>query len=295
MFDVLLVRQHVLLLLLSVRHSTRSSLILDLLPLQASHAGVRSLTYKQSSVIGSQAEHPGMRTYYFSADTQEDMNTWLKAMKEAALMRSSGAAASRWGYGHAHRSGGGLGLTCPRCRSLDTFTWPAVPQTNHVSTTGSPHPDSNRTRVHQVLLEPIHQDTVDCCSLRKGSPAAAMREPPGRVLELDSQGSLPASSTHSAVQQSDAASASAPVSRVPSRAPSRGASTLPSGVGTRNGAGSTPSPILEPNGIAAGTYQGGPTLPPADQQKQLKRRSTLDQVEQWIQVQKADSRGRCVA
>lgn len=68
-----------------------SSLILDLLPLQASHTGMRSFIYKQSSVIGSQAEHPGMRTYYFSADTQEDMNTWLQAMKEAALMKSSQA------------------------------------------------------------------------------------------------------------------------------------------------------------------------------------------------------------
>lgn len=56
---------------------------------------MRSLMYKQSSVIGSQAEHSGMRTYYFSADTQEDMNTWLKAMKEAALMQNSRDAPRR--------------------------------------------------------------------------------------------------------------------------------------------------------------------------------------------------------
>lgn len=55
--------------------------------LQASHTGMRSYIYKQTSVIGSQAEHTGMRTYYFSADTQEDMNTWLKAMNQAALMQ----------------------------------------------------------------------------------------------------------------------------------------------------------------------------------------------------------------
>lgn len=79
---------------LSIRLPT-SPLMLVLLPLQASHAGIRSFIYKQSSVIGSQAEHSGMRTYYFSADTQEDMNTWLKAMKEAAMMQNRKEAPSR--------------------------------------------------------------------------------------------------------------------------------------------------------------------------------------------------------
>ena len=49
---------------------------------------MRSYIYKQSSVIGTQAEHTGMRTYYFSADTQEDMNTWLGAMNQAARMQN---------------------------------------------------------------------------------------------------------------------------------------------------------------------------------------------------------------
>ncbi|XP_067875939.1 pleckstrin homology domain-containing family A member 7-like isoform X2 [Heterodontus francisci] len=34
------------------------------------------------------AEHPGMRTYYFSADTQEDMNGWIKAMSQSARVES---------------------------------------------------------------------------------------------------------------------------------------------------------------------------------------------------------------
>ncbi|XP_055777364.1 pleckstrin homology domain-containing family A member 7-like isoform X4 [Salvelinus fontinalis] len=36
------------------------------------------------------AEHGGMRTYFFSADTQEDMNGWIRAMNQAALMQSQG-------------------------------------------------------------------------------------------------------------------------------------------------------------------------------------------------------------
>ncbi|XP_019406644.1 PREDICTED: pleckstrin homology domain-containing family A member 4 [Crocodylus porosus] len=34
------------------------------------------------------AEHPGMRTYYFSADTQEDMNGWVRAMSQSAAAES---------------------------------------------------------------------------------------------------------------------------------------------------------------------------------------------------------------
>ncbi|XP_029697378.1 pleckstrin homology domain-containing family A member 7-like isoform X4 [Takifugu rubripes] len=224
------------------------------------------------------AEHSGMRTYYFSADTQEDMNTWLKAMNEAAKMQNRNEAT-------INRSSNTFGR-------LNMLSQHAVPQTNHVSanTINTPHLENTRP-IHEVLLEPIQHDKVDCCSLRKDSPVADMFEQPSVTLEMDTHLSLPTTSTQSAFQQTDSLSVSAPVSRIPSRAPSRGASTLPSGVCLRNGLVSAPSPILEPNGIAAGTYQRGPNLAPADCQQQLKRRSTLDQVEQWIQVQKADSRG----
>uniref|UniRef100_A0A8C6SDF7 Pleckstrin homology domain containing, family A member 7b n=1 Tax=Neogobius melanostomus TaxID=47308 RepID=A0A8C6SDF7_9GOBI len=56
---------------------------------KASHTGMRSYIYNKNSVIGSQAEHCGMRTYFFSADTQEDMNGWIRAMNQAALMQQS--------------------------------------------------------------------------------------------------------------------------------------------------------------------------------------------------------------
>uniref|UniRef100_A0A8C9RVB9 Pleckstrin homology domain containing A7 n=1 Tax=Scleropages formosus TaxID=113540 RepID=A0A8C9RVB9_SCLFO len=55
---------------------------------KACHTGMRSYIYNRNSVIGSQAEHGGMRTYYFSADTQEDMNGWIRAMNQAALMQT---------------------------------------------------------------------------------------------------------------------------------------------------------------------------------------------------------------
>ncbi|XP_041795812.1 pleckstrin homology domain-containing family A member 7-like isoform X2 [Chelmon rostratus] len=247
---------------------------------KASHTGMRSYIYKQSSVIGSQAEHTGMRTYYFSADTQEDMNTWLRAMNQATLMQNHTDAL--------------ISRPTDKLEKL-TVLQHAVPQTNHVNHHKTKTSDSENTRpiIHEVLLEPIHRDADERCSFHKESPSATTLEHTigSTALEMDTHTSLPSNPAPSALPQSDHMSASAPVSRVPSRAPSRAASTLPSSICTRNGLVSTPSPILEPNGIAAGTYQRAPAPPPADTHKQVQRRSALEQVEQWVQVQKAEHKG----
>ncbi|XP_037621956.1 pleckstrin homology domain-containing family A member 7-like isoform X9 [Sebastes umbrosus] len=246
---------------------------------KASHTGMRSYIYKQSSVIGSQAEHTGMRTYYFSADTQEDMNTWLRAMNQATLMQNHGNTLIR---------------PSDRFETFHMLQQQAVPQTNHVNHHKTSDSEFMRPIVHEVLLEPIHRDLDDRCSFHKDSPDTPMLEHPigSTALEMDTHMSLPSNPAPSALPQLDHVSASAPVSRVPSRAPSRAASTLPSSVCTRNGLVSTPSPILEPNGIAAGTYQRAPApQPAADTQKQVHRRSTLEQVEQWVKVQKAEHKG----
>lgn len=77
-------------LLLEVRRALTSLTWVSVFSLQAVHMGMRALIYN-SSTRGSQAEQSGMRTYYFSADTQEDMNAWVRAMNQAAqvLSRSS--------------------------------------------------------------------------------------------------------------------------------------------------------------------------------------------------------------
>ncbi|KAM4554346.1 pleckstrin homology domain-containing family A member 7-like isoform 4-T4 [Fundulus diaphanus] len=219
------------------------------------------------------AEHTGLRTYYFSADTQEDMNTWLKAMNQAALMQH-----------HPN--------TLRPADNVDKLLQQAVPQTNHVNHQKTKTLDSETTKtiVHEVLLEPIHRNTEELCSFHKDT--GMLERPEGSTaLEMDTQSSLPSNPPATALPLSDHASASAPVSRVPSRAPSRAASTLPSSLCTRNGLVSTPSPILEPNGIAAGTYQRAPEPAASDTFKHVQRRSTLEQVEQWVQVQKAEQRG----
>ncbi|KAJ3596011.1 hypothetical protein NHX12_002420 [Muraenolepis orangiensis] len=183
---------------------------------------MRSYIYKHSSVIGSQAEHGGMRTYFFSADTQEDQSSWLGAMNQAAQMQNQADAVDR-----------------PTERLL-----PLDPR--------------------QVLLEPIGQGPP-------GHPGTLLRDA-GPV-------------------DVGPASASAPGSEAPPRA----ASALPRGSATRNGlsASATPSPILEPNGIGAGTYQRSPSppRPHAPPQGGGPRRSAQEGVEHWVHVQRAEVKG----
>ncbi|XP_049579635.1 pleckstrin homology domain-containing family A member 7 isoform X11 [Syngnathus scovelli] len=197
-----------------------------------------------------------MRTYFFSADTQEDMNAWLRAMNQAANMRGPVNTGGRASEQSTHF----------QMMHHQTVTH----SNNHVNNHKAPEPQ--RHTVHEVLLEPIHHDMDDRCSFHKDSPV---------TTEMDTHASLPANLTATAFLASDHVSTSAPVSRVPSRAPSRSASTLPPGVSTRNGLVEVHSPILEPNGIAAGTYQRAPEAP-----QEMRRRNTLEQVEQWVKVQK---------
>uniref|UniRef100_A0A8C9T6Y4 Pleckstrin homology domain containing A7 n=1 Tax=Scleropages formosus TaxID=113540 RepID=A0A8C9T6Y4_SCLFO len=77
---------------------------------KACHTGMRAYIRKDSGG-GSQAEHSCMRTYFFSADTQQDMNGWIRAMNQAALGDKSEKRA-------------------------ETLERQAGPQTNHISSYG---------------------------------------------------------------------------------------------------------------------------------------------------------------
>lgn len=39
-------------------------------------------------VVFNQAAHPNMRTYYFCTDTGKEMELWMKAMLDAALVQT---------------------------------------------------------------------------------------------------------------------------------------------------------------------------------------------------------------
>ncbi|XP_075694332.1 pleckstrin homology domain-containing family A member 7 isoform X2 [Rhinoderma darwinii] len=52
---------------------------------KAVHAGMRAFIQQTDSL----RDPPSMRTYYFSADTQEDMNGWIRVMNQAALVQNA--------------------------------------------------------------------------------------------------------------------------------------------------------------------------------------------------------------
>uniref|UniRef100_A0A8K9UIP0 Pleckstrin homology domain containing, family A member 7a n=1 Tax=Oncorhynchus mykiss TaxID=8022 RepID=A0A8K9UIP0_ONCMY len=190
------------------------------------------------------AEHGGMRTYFFSADTQEDVNGWVKAMNQAALMQNQTDSLKR------------PSETSEKSEMPNTSERKGVPQTNHVNnytkTSREPRADPH-----------LHSDGVVL--------------EPADIRETEDLPPLPSLTPDSA-----SAPTSAPPSRAPSRAPSRGAFTLPPGACLRNG---TPTP--EPNGMGTGTYQRATLTPQVvDTQRQVQRRSALEQVEHWVKVQK---------
>lgn len=140
--------------------------------------------------------------------------------------------------------------------------------------------ENARAIVHEVLLEPI--PVAEHCFCIDSAASGRLKKLTSS-LDMDGQTYLTSDPTADVLL-----SASAPASRVSSRAPSRAASTLPPSVCSKNIVEVTPNPIMEPNGIAAGTYQRSPTPPPLDPQPPLRRRSALEDVEQWVKMQRAE-------
>ncbi|XP_059362348.1 pleckstrin homology domain-containing family A member 7 isoform X3 [Carassius carassius] len=164
---------------------------------KATHTGMRSYIYKQSSVIGSQAEHTGMRTYYFSADTQEDMNGWVRAMNQAALMQTH--TVKRDESDHPDQVN-----VSEKLKQL------AVPQTNHINSYVIPEPEVIQS---DGLLEEKQEGSVGEVEIqvapREMEPARG-KSPASRIVEVEVL-----------------APGSTPASQVPTRAPSRAVSTPP--------------------------------------------------------------------
>ncbi|XP_077050593.1 pleckstrin homology domain-containing family A member 7 isoform X9 [Siphateles boraxobius] len=217
---------------------------------KATHTGMRSYIYKQSSMIGSQAEHTGMRTYYFSADTQEDMNGWVKAMNQAALMQTH--TVKRDDLDHPDK-----------VNISEKLQQQAVPQTNHINSYVIPEPEVIQS---DGLLDEKQEGFVGEVEIQvapREIEQARTKSPASRIVEVEVL-----------------APGSKPAFQLPSRAPSRAVSTPP--VVMRNG---TP---VEQNGMLG--YQRGPT-PSTQTPVQVQRKSALEQVENWVKVQKEERQG----
>ncbi|KAL3065521.1 hypothetical protein OYC64_015650 [Pagothenia borchgrevinki] len=135
---------------------------------KASHTGMRSYIYNKNSVIGSQAEHCGMRTYFFSADTQEDMNGWIRAMNQAALMQQSHTVKRE--------------LENPK-----KAVQQAVPQTNHVHINQKSSQSECRRRTEpDIGIHLAHGDEVRYGLQIQGRPSQLAAEERAERLSPDS-------------------------------------------------------------------------------------------------------------
>ncbi|NWS88864.1 PKHA7 protein, partial [Toxostoma redivivum] len=223
---------------------------------KAVHTGMRAYIYNRNCVIGSQAEHSGMRTYFFSADTQEDMSAWIRAMNQAALMQTRSSL---------HR----------QVPSLDQQ---AVPQVNHVdgckdcvkaeiTDTKESHQQSAEMLGHEKRQEIRREkeEEEERYMHRKGTLETKKGKAKHALTEADS---LFPDLTNAARSQA----------AQPQPAEKNG--TLPSSLSMSAG-------LLEQNGT--GSYKRG-FVPRTNPDKQFQRKSNMAQVEHWVKVQKGDTK-----
>ncbi|XP_064193036.1 pleckstrin homology domain-containing family A member 7-like isoform X7 [Anguilla rostrata] len=198
------------------------------------------------------AEHSGMRTYFFSADTQEDMNGWVRAMNQAALMQNHSSKRSAPYMNQAalmqnHSSK-------RESAKLEKLERQAVQQTNHVNS----HSKSPALRrVEQAGRQPSGVEALEEIRASQGEEERRSRRraktPPAIVPEADGPSPNPPG-------------------------PQRPASTGPV---HRNGNGVG----VEQNGNAV--HKRG-LVPRSDTERQVQRKTTLAQVQHWVRAQKAE-------
>ncbi|XP_050615269.1 pleckstrin homology domain-containing family A member 7 isoform X1 [Macaca thibetana thibetana] len=216
---------------------------------KAVHTGMRALIYN-SSTAGSQAEQSGMRTYYFSADTQEDMNAWVRAMNQAAQVLSRSSLK----------------------RDMEKVERQAVPQANHTESChecGRVGPGHTRDCSHRG-----HDDTVNFeRQEQEGEQYRSQRDPLEGKRDR-SKARSPYSPAEEDALFMDLPSGPRGQQAQPQRAEKNGMLPASYGPGEQNGTG--------------GYQRAFP--PRTNPEKHSQRKSNLAQVEHWARGQKGDSR-----
>nr|AAH71599.1 Pleckstrin homology domain containing, family A member 7 [Homo sapiens] len=216
---------------------------------KAVHTGMRALIYN-SSTAGSQAEQSGMRTYYFSADTQEDMNAWVRAMNQAAQVLSRSSLK----------------------RDMEKVERQAVPQANHTESChecGRVGPGHTRDCPHRG-----HDDIVNFeRQEQEGEQYRSQRDPLEGKRDR-SKARSPYSPAEEDALFMDLPTGPRGQQAQPQRAEKNGMLPASYGPGEQNGTG--------------GYQRAFP--PRTNPEKHSQRKSNLAQVEHWARAQKGDSR-----
>ncbi|XP_021119510.1 pleckstrin homology domain-containing family A member 7 isoform X2 [Heterocephalus glaber] len=216
---------------------------------KAVHMGMRALIYN-SSMAGSQAEQSGMRTYYFSADTLEDMNAWVRAMNQAAQVLSRSSLK----------------------RDLEKVERQAVPQANHTESCracGHVRPGHSRNCPHHS-----HDDSFGFEKREQEEEQYHSQRDPLEGKRERSKTRSPYSPTEEDTLFIDLPSGPRGQQAQPQRSEKNG--MLPSSCGPeeQNGTGGYPWPL--------------PLRATAEKHSQ--RKSSLAQAEHWAKALKTDSK-----
>ncbi|XP_064019685.1 pleckstrin homology domain-containing family A member 7 isoform X3 [Pogoniulus pusillus] len=222
---------------------------------KAVHTGMRAYIYNKNSVIGSQAEHSGMRTYYFSADTQEDMNAWIRAMNQAALMQTRSSLK----------------------RETEKVDQQAVPQVNHVDACKECVKAEIRDK-KESYKKPAEMLAYDKCEEIRREKEEEQRYIHRKGTLETKKGKAKHALTEPDSLFADLTNASR--SQVTQPQPAEKNGTLPSSLSVSAG-------LVEQNGT--GSYKRG-FVPRTNPDKQTQRKSNMAQVEHWVKVQKGDTK-----
>ncbi|TKC47570.1 hypothetical protein EI555_013699 [Monodon monoceros] len=230
---------------------------------QAVHMGMRALIYN-SSTRGSQAEQSGMRTYYFSADTQEDMNAWVRAMNQAAQVLSRSSLKSH--------SLNVLDTKASYLRDMEKVERQAVPQANHTESCrecGRMGPGHARDCSHRK-----HEDSFGFERREQEEDRYRSQRDPLEGKRDRSKARSPYSPTEEDALFVDLPCGPRGQQAQPQRAERNGVLPGTSGPGEQNGTG--------------GYQRVFPSRTNAEKHSQ--RKSSLAHVEQWAKTQKVDGR-----
>ncbi|XP_021257270.1 pleckstrin homology domain-containing family A member 7-like isoform X3 [Numida meleagris] len=201
------------------------------------------------------AEHSGMRTYYFSADTQEDMNSWIRAMNQAALMQTRSSLK----------------------RETEKVDQQAVPQVNHV--------DACKACVKAEIADKkeSYQKSAEMLGYDKREEIRREKEEEERYIHRKEALETKKGKAKHALTEADSLFpdlTNAPRSQVAQSLPIEKNGTLPSSLSMSAG-------LVEQNGTSS--YKRG-LVPRTNPDKQIQRKSNMAQVEHWVKVQKGDTK-----
>ncbi|KAM6067779.1 pleckstrin homology domain-containing family A member 7 isoform 3-T3 [Theristicus caerulescens] len=201
------------------------------------------------------AEHSGMRTYYFSADTQEDMNGWIRAMNQAALMQTRSSLK----------------------RETEKVDQQAVPQVNHV--------DACKECVKAEITDTkeSYQKSAEMLGYDKREEIRREKEEEERYIHRKETLETKKGKAKHALTEADSLFpdlTNASRSQVAQLQPAEKNGTLPSSLSMSAG-------LVEQNGTSS--YKRG-FVPRTNPDKQIQRKSNMAQVEHWVKVQKGDTK-----